>query len=348
MTPLPAPRRKCVDRLIDVIGRRDTAHILQASLDCRLHVIIVLLILQQIGAISVDCWPCWLMTTFSETELDRFEEISESQKPSRPANDLLIKAMEITSSSARKPISISQATHHLFHLYYHQRSARSRSDKSSSRDACMSVAYQPQQRASRLSKPRLSNIDSAAIAGATTLLLLGSRVRNVGALRERDYTFPLRPSFHQFGRQHPEHANPAERDKDVLKLRTVSFLHVRVNTLGTYAQESVPRALSAMKNVQQKLSTASSTPDELIDDKVIEKGISSPHIFALSPKTLKASQQVLAGTRRTFSKQGAQQQVADADKDKGETLGKLDSNAQGVCFISAQLVHAHFSVAAAI
>ncbi|TIA90826.1 hypothetical protein E3P99_01411 [Wallemia hederae] len=322
--------------------------------------------------------------------------------------------MRHTSQHHCNPTLISQATH-LFHLYHHQCSDRSRSEEPSSRDACMPEAYRTHQRRAHPESARLAVWPSQAQRRCSCLDT--TRVCNVGvhvlwkqvynthnnaqAPITLDANAPNKPILASVLENVEAHfskdadtgvsfPNQLDNvyDSGVLKLlglgvRTVSFLRVRVYSLGIYAEESAQRALSAVENVKQKLNTASSQSDELVGEKLMEKVISSPYTFAVrivpvrntdfghlrdgfvravqarmktaqlgaeesqqvneSLQAFKAyfpASKVPKGDELTLTKTRKGDLVLSYN---GETLGKLDSNAQGVRFISTQLLLAYFA-----
>ncbi|TIB18716.1 hypothetical protein E3P92_00561 [Wallemia ichthyophaga] len=168
-----------------------------------------------------------------------------------------------------------------------------------------------------------------------------------------------------------------------LGVRTVSFLSIRVYSLGIYAEESAHSALSAVENVKEKLTRTASQDSDMVGEKLMERLITSPYTFAVRivpvrntdfghlrdgfvravQARMKTSQlgaeesQQVNESLQTFKSFFPPSKVPKGDEltltktrsgdlvlsYKGDTLGRLDSKSEGVKFISTQLLLAYFA-----
>ncbi|TIB03446.1 hypothetical protein E3P94_00767 [Wallemia ichthyophaga] len=241
-----------------------------------------------------------------------------------------------------------------------------------------------------------------AVAGATSMLLvLAYYSHNADTIRLDTPNTPTKPILAGVLQDLESHLSkdsdtgvkfPNEvasvHDSGALKLlglgvRTVSFLSIRVYSLGIYAEESAHSALSAVENVKEKLTRTASQDSDMVGEKLMERLITSPYTFAVRivpvrntdfghlrdgfvravQARMKTSQlgaeesQQVNESLQTFKSFFPPSKVPKGDEltltktrsgdlvlsYKGDTLGRLDSKSEGVKFISTQLLLAYFA-----
>lgn len=247
--------------------------------------------------------------------------------------------------------------------------------------------YTPWRGISTTRLPARSFSSGVAIAGLTSVLLLGYYSRDKASinLEAKKPLVEIRSKDIDTGVEFPNHIQSDSKELNLLGLgvRTVSFLRVKVYSLGIYADESAQRALLAIENVKEKLATTA-TPDndQLVGEKLMESVIKqSSFAVRIIPvrntdfghlrdgfiravqARMKAVQidaeeaQQVNESLQTFKSYFPSSKVPKGNdltltktstgdlilSYNGDTLGKLDSRNPGVAFISTQLLLAYFA-----